>query len=46
MKKALLWLLLAIAAAFVGWLVTGVLDAKFTPLTDEEIIMLMHEATR
>ena len=41
-KKALLWIGGAILAALIGWVVTGILDAKFTPLTEEEIIQIMR----
>lgn len=40
------WLLLAIAGAIVAWIVSGFLDAKFTPLSEEEIIGIMHEAQK
>ncbi len=36
------WLLVTIAAAIVGWLVVGILDASFKPLTEEEIIQIMR----
>ncbi len=46
MKKAGKWLLLTIAAAIIAWLLTGILDGAFKPLTDDEIIDLMNNAHR
>lgn len=41
-KKVVLWIAGVIVAAFIGWVVTGILDSRFTPLTEEEIIRIMN----